>query len=238
MNGTTWARWAPASALVYGVLYVVGMILIVVVGEEVDEKADADMLAYYADSGNRTNDIIGLVLVAVSLIFFLFFVSALRERLREADAEGSVLSGVAAAAGAGAAVLFLAGAAAFTATALGRDFIDEFEVDPNAGLRPAARRCDPELRDGARDLCRRIPHIRTPYVGDVGRAGGCCASYSRGIPAATIRHPGLVVDRRCSPRNTRSLISTGDGSRLGYRLTRATPFLQQGSPGTLREALK
>jgi hypothetical protein len=132
MNGTTWARWAPASALVYGVLYVVGMILIVVVGEEVDEKADADMLAYYADSGNRTNDIIGLVLVAVSLIFFLFFVSALRERLREADAEGSVLSGVAAAAGAGAAVLFLAGAAAFTATALGRDFIDEFEVDPNA----------------------------------------------------------------------------------------------------------
>jgi hypothetical protein len=59
-------------------------------------------------------------------------VSALRERLRTADHEGSPLAGVVAGGGAAAAALFLSGVAAFSATALAAEFIDDFVVDANA----------------------------------------------------------------------------------------------------------
>lgn len=129
MTGTTLTRWSPMAGLVYAVLYVVGLLLIV--GEGIDEKSDAGIASYYADSGNRTGDIVGLFLVAVSLLFFLVFVSVLRERLRAADADGAALSGVAAGSGVAAAALFLAGAAAFSATAMAVNFMDEFAVDAN-----------------------------------------------------------------------------------------------------------
>ena len=90
MNGAPWTRWSPAAGLTYAVLYVVGFFLIV--KDELDEKSDADLVSYYADSGNRTGDIVGLLLVAISLLFFLLFVSALRERLRTAGDEGGLLS--------------------------------------------------------------------------------------------------------------------------------------------------
>jgi hypothetical protein len=129
MNGTTWMRWAPLAGLAYGVLYVVGLFLIV--GDEIDEKTDAGIVSYYADSGSRTSHVIGFFLVAVSLLFFLLFIGVLRERLRAADADGSLLTGLVAAGGAAAAGLFLAGTAALAATAVAAEFMDDFVVDAN-----------------------------------------------------------------------------------------------------------
>jgi hypothetical protein len=129
MNGTNWSRWLPISGPIYGVLYVVGLFLIV--GDEIDQKTDAGIVSYYADSANRMSNIVGLFLVAVSLLFFLIFVGVLRERLRGADADGSLLSGLVASGGAAAAGLFLAGTAALAATAVAAEFIDDFAVDAN-----------------------------------------------------------------------------------------------------------
>jgi hypothetical protein len=106
--------------------------LLLIIGEELDEKSDADLVSYYADSGNRTGDIVGFLLVAIGLVFFLVFVSVLRERMRSADGDGTWLSGLAAAGGVTAAALFLAGNAALFAPSLAADFIDELTVDPDS----------------------------------------------------------------------------------------------------------
>jgi Domain of unknown function (DUF4386) len=130
MNATIWKRWSPLAGLVYAVTYVVGFILIV--GEEIDEKSDTDLIAYYADSGNRSGDVVGLLLVAIGLLFFLVFVSVLRERLRSAEADGSGISAMVGAAGVAAATLFMAGSAASSATSVGAGFIDDLTVDPDS----------------------------------------------------------------------------------------------------------
>jgi hypothetical protein len=105
MNGSALTRWLPVTGPLYGVLYVIG--LFIIVGDEIDEKTDAGIVSFYADSGNRTGHIIGFFVVAVSLIFFLLFVGLLRELLRS-DADDSLLSGLVLAGGAAAAGLFLA----------------------------------------------------------------------------------------------------------------------------------
>jgi hypothetical protein len=129
MNGSTWMRASCLAGPAYAVMYVVGLLLIV--GDEIDEKSYSGMVSYYAESGNRTGHLIGFFLVAVSLLFFLLFIGVLRERLGAADKDGSLLTGLVAAGGAAAAALFLAGTAALAATAFASEFIDNFVVDAN-----------------------------------------------------------------------------------------------------------
>ena len=120
---------APASGIVYAVLVVVGIILLV--GAQLDTKADQEILSHYADSGKRTGELVGFILVTAGVLFFIWFVATLRSRLRSIEPEPKTLSALAFGAGVTAAALLIGAAAVIVATSTAVEFSDEFVVDPN-----------------------------------------------------------------------------------------------------------
>lgn len=110
MGGRHWDRWLPASGIVYAALFLVATIL---TSDSPDTAAsDQRILSYYADSGHRTREFVAIALVAVGVLFFLWFVGVLRDRLRAAEPEPGGLSALALAAGVSSATLLM-GALAF-----------------------------------------------------------------------------------------------------------------------------
>jgi len=120
---------APASGVVYAVLVVVGMLLLV--QESIDERTDEQIRSYYTDSGNRTTQIVGFFLVAVGVLFFLWFISVLRSLLSSAEPEAKVLSTLAFGAGSTAAALLTVAAALLAGTSWAVEIATDFVVDPN-----------------------------------------------------------------------------------------------------------
>lgn len=130
MNGTRWERLAPMSGVLYAVLYVAGAVLLLF--DAIDEDSDADLVAYFADGGNRANHIAGFVLAAVGLLFLLVFVATLWSRVRRVESEPRILSTLVAGAGVTSAALQLVAASLFTSTAFtAEDLGADFVVDPN-----------------------------------------------------------------------------------------------------------
>jgi hypothetical protein len=75
----TWARWAPATGILFVALWIIGF---AITGGSPDSgSSDAKIVAYYADSGHRARDFAGLFLVLAAALLFLCFLSALRSRL-------------------------------------------------------------------------------------------------------------------------------------------------------------
>ena len=77
-----WAQWAPASGIVFVILFVVGFFLL--------NLPDSDdpltkFTTFYNDSGNRAQLIIAGYVLALSGVFFFWFLSALRARLLAAE---------------------------------------------------------------------------------------------------------------------------------------------------------
>jgi hypothetical protein len=74
-----WSRWAPASGLAFIVLFVVGMLLF-----KTPDKDDTPLqiVGFYADKGNRAQLIIAAYLLVLAGVFFFWFLSSLRDRLR------------------------------------------------------------------------------------------------------------------------------------------------------------
>ena len=128
MNRIRWEQWAPASGIVYAVLFVVGIFLIV--QEGIDTRSDQEILSYYADGGS-TGEMVGLLLVAVAVLFFLLFVSTLRNRLRSVELEPKSLSTLASGAGVTSAALLIGSGALLVSTSFAAEFISGFVVDPN-----------------------------------------------------------------------------------------------------------
>ena len=120
---------APASGVVYAVLVVVGMLLLV--QESIDDRTDEQIRSYYTDSGNRTTQIVGFFLVAVGVLFFLWFISVLRSLLSSAEPEAKVLSTLAFGAGSTAAALLTVAAALLAGTSWAVEIATDFVVDPN-----------------------------------------------------------------------------------------------------------
>lgn len=127
MTGIRWERWAPASGIVYVLLFVVAFI--VVPGDIGD--TDEEILAYYADSGNRAREIAAFFLIAVAALFLLWFVSTLRNRLRSVEPEPKSLSALAFGAGVASAALLVAALSLFVSVSLTIEDSDQFAVDPN-----------------------------------------------------------------------------------------------------------
>jgi hypothetical protein len=128
MAGSRWARWSPVSGILFVALWVVGLALIS--GPD-SNASDAKILAHYADSGNRRDDIIAFFLVLAASLVAVWFLVGLRERL--ARAEGGVGRASAAAFGAGlvSIALWLIGMAMFAAPSGTRVDTDKFVLDPN-----------------------------------------------------------------------------------------------------------
>ena len=73
-----WAQWAPVSGILFVVLFVVGVMLL--------NLPDSDdpltkFKSFYDDSGNRTQLIIAGYLLALSAVFFFWFLASLRATL-------------------------------------------------------------------------------------------------------------------------------------------------------------
>jgi hypothetical protein len=86
--------WSSLSGLVFVVLVVVGALFLF---DGPSDSSPAKMTAYYDSSSNRTHIHIGWVLTGLGLFALIWFVAALRERVRESEeggAEGTFLSTV------------------------------------------------------------------------------------------------------------------------------------------------
>jgi hypothetical protein len=122
-------RIARASGIASSILIVIGIFLLVI--EEIDTRTDQEIVSYYNDSGNRAAEDLGLALVGIGALLFLWFLSALRTRLRAAEPEPRVLSTLAFGAGIAAAALLVGAGALLDATTTAIENDSDFVVDPN-----------------------------------------------------------------------------------------------------------
>jgi hypothetical protein len=85
--------WTPLAGVLTAVTFVAGVILVSLSPDSND--SDAKVLAWYADQGHRLANVIGAYVLAFCGLFFLWFASGLRQRLRAAEGPGGRLSTVA-----------------------------------------------------------------------------------------------------------------------------------------------
>jgi hypothetical protein len=83
--------WASLSGLVFVVLVVVGVFLLF---DGPSDGSPAKMTAYYGSSSHRTHTNIGWILMGLGLFALIWFVAALRERVRESEQGDTFLSTV------------------------------------------------------------------------------------------------------------------------------------------------
>jgi hypothetical protein len=101
-----WVRAAGVAGIVSVVLVVAGRL---VAGSAPQVTASANEIAsYYAKTSHWHRQEAGLILGALSMVFFLWFLGGLRARLRTQERDGAPVSSVALAAGAAFAVLYAA----------------------------------------------------------------------------------------------------------------------------------
>lgn len=84
--------WSNLSGLAFVVLAVIGSILLF---DGPSDSSPAKMAAWYGSSSNRTHVNIGWILTGLGLFALIWFVAALRERVRESEqsrSEGTLLS--------------------------------------------------------------------------------------------------------------------------------------------------
>jgi hypothetical protein len=120
-----WERWAGVAGIAFVVLYVVGF----AVGGEPPED-DAELIAHYADSGERAQDYVAFFLIAAAALAFLLFVSGARRLLARSESPPRTLSALAWAGGIACAALVLTGNAVSRAPVSAADDA-EFALDPN-----------------------------------------------------------------------------------------------------------
>ncbi len=78
-------RWGGIGGIVFAVAFVVGVLMMTDTPE--GDESNRKWIEYYADSGNRTQLVVGAIVLAVGTIGFLVFVSSLRERIRDSQAQ-------------------------------------------------------------------------------------------------------------------------------------------------------
>lgn len=79
-EGLPSTRWLSLSGIAFAVLMVIGVLMLTITWDA-STDSDAQILSWYADSGNRIRQLIGAVVVAAAGLAFVWFVSELRERL-------------------------------------------------------------------------------------------------------------------------------------------------------------
>ncbi len=121
------ARWAPVSGILYVVLWVI--VLFTLEGDTGD--SDAEILAWYADSGNRDQSLASFMIILAAGLLFVWFLSVLRGRMAEAEGTAGTRTALAFGAGLVAVTLWTAAVAIWTSIAFAVQDSDEFVVDPN-----------------------------------------------------------------------------------------------------------
>lgn len=121
------ARWAPISGVLYVLLWVITIALL----DNDPGDSDADIASWYADSGNRDQQIITFFVVVAASLCFVWFLSVLRARIAQAEGTAGVKAAVAYGAGLVAVTLWTIAAAVWMAISFAVDDSDDFVVDPN-----------------------------------------------------------------------------------------------------------
>ena len=121
----SWERLAGLTALVFVGLYIVAFALGIEVGE-----SDREIREYYADNGNRVQEVVAFYLIAAAALTLVVFAGALRALIARAERETGMLAALAWAGGIATAVLVLVGNAVSRATGF-IAMADEFVLDPN-----------------------------------------------------------------------------------------------------------
>ena len=124
MTMQRWERWSPVAGLLYALLFVIAIVTTPDTGE-----TNREIVAHYADDGNRTNDIVLTMLLAAASLAFIWFTGHLRAVLATAS-PGSALSSIAMVAGAASAALLAVAAATFGSISFTYGEAD-FVLDPN-----------------------------------------------------------------------------------------------------------
>lgn len=75
-----WPRWMAASGILFGILFVIGMLMM-----NLPDGTDAQVTAFYTDSGNRMQLLVDAYVLVVAAVVFLVYVVDLRSRMRAAS---------------------------------------------------------------------------------------------------------------------------------------------------------
>jgi hypothetical protein len=77
-------RWSLLGGALYVVLFILGTIL--AFGDQPDTSSSPDKVrAYWSVASHRAKVNVGWLLVGIGVLFFIWFVAALRQRIRDAD---------------------------------------------------------------------------------------------------------------------------------------------------------
>jgi hypothetical protein len=130
MTNQGWARLSGAM----GIPFVIGFIVLgALSGNSPDYKSsDRDITAWYASHSHRARDIAGIFILAVSAIFFLWFLGGLRETLRSVEGAGGRMASIAAASGTALITLLVLAGSLFSAVAfVVSEAAGTFRLDPD-----------------------------------------------------------------------------------------------------------
>lgn len=118
---------APLSGALFVGLWVAAYL---VLGSTVEDSTpDAQILAYFADKGQRDREFITLVILVAASLPFIVFLSVLRERLEHGEGGSGVWTMAAFAAGLVSTALWAVAAALFVVPSMTTGGNDEFEFD-------------------------------------------------------------------------------------------------------------
>jgi hypothetical protein len=123
-----WARWSPVTGILFVALWLVAFA--VTDGSPDSGDSDAKIVAYYADSGHRARDIVGLFLILAASLLFLWFLASLRSRLARAEGRAGALTAAAFGAGLVSSVLWFVAIAVFVAPSFARAYSGMFRLAP------------------------------------------------------------------------------------------------------------
>jgi hypothetical protein len=117
-----------------GIPFVIGFVLLgLLTGNSPDYKSsDGKILDWYASHGHRVADIAGIFVLAVSAVFFLWFLCHLRATLSSAEGAGELAASIAMASGTAFIALLAVAGSSFTAIAfVVSEAGSEFTLEPN-----------------------------------------------------------------------------------------------------------
>jgi hypothetical protein len=93
-------------------------------------NSNSEILAYYAKDSNRTKHAVAFFMILAAGLFFIWFLSKLRERLARSEGGAHTQTALAYGAGIAAATLWFVASAFFTAPSFALDE-DEFTLNPD-----------------------------------------------------------------------------------------------------------
>jgi hypothetical protein len=130
MRGSGLTRWAPLTGLMSVAFWIAAL---VVQGGGIDTtKSDAEILAYYADDGNRTKEILTFFLILGASMSFIWFLSVLRGRIAGAEGGAGTLTSLAFGSGLVTTGLWVVAAGLWAVVADTLQETDRFVLDPNS----------------------------------------------------------------------------------------------------------